>query len=169
MKIRQFRTPAEKLAWGGVMTAVSLALQRLGGMIGIGTYAAPMLGAVCTLFVRKYSDRNTAVLHWLATGLLCLILCADKELAALYLCLFGWYPLAKPALDRLRPKALGVLCRLVIFNAVILAVYVLLLLLVYGGNWAALGLGGVWMTLLFLAAGNVLFLCMDFVLGKISR
>ena len=167
--MKRFTTSTGKLAWCGVMTAVSLVLQLLGGLIGIGTYAAPVLGAVCTWVVLYYSDQRTAVLHWLATGILSLILCADKELALLYLFLLGWYPIAKPTLDRVRPKVLRLLCKLLIFNAVILATYAILLMVVYGGEWEALGFGGLGMTIVFLILGNVIFLMCDWLLGKLHR
>ena len=167
--MKRFTTSTGKLAWCGVMTAVSLVLQLLGGLIGIGTYAAPVLGAVCTWEVLYYSDQRTAVLHWLATGILSLILCADKELALLYLFLLGWYPIAKPTLDRVRPKALRLLCKLLLFNVVILATYAILLLVVYGGDWEALGFGGLGMTIVFLVLGNVIFLMCDWLLGRLHR
>ena len=62
----------------------------------------------------------------LSLALLCLLLCQDRE-AALFFALLGWYPIDKPALDRLRPLP-RVLTKLTIFCAATAAVYGLLIL-----------------------------------------
>ena len=39
----------------------------------------------------------------------------------------GWYPIVKPALDRIRPRLLGFLAKLLLFTAAFAAMYALLL------------------------------------------
>lgn len=156
-----------KLAFGGVMTAVSLALQLLGGAIGIGTYAAPLLGCICTALVLRLAGRRTALLHWLATGLLSLMLCPDHELALLYLCLLGWYPVVKPLLDRIPAKLLRLGCKLVLFNGVILLLYTVSVQILYGGDWNTFAPDGLWIAAACLVLGNIILLLVDFVLDRL--
>ncbi len=165
--LRHFHTPAQRMALGGVMTALSLVVQLLGGALGIGTYAAPLLGGLCTLLVRHCADCRTALLHWLATALLSLLLCSDKELALLYLLLLGWYPLVRPALGRL-PRLLCLACKLLLFQLAVVLLCVALLWLVLDGDLIALGCGGLWLNLAALLLGNVTFLLYDNLLCRLQ-
>ena len=48
--------------------------------------------------------------------------------------LLGYYPLVKPRFDRIRPRALQLVCKLLLCNAAVLAMYGLLLVLVPAGS-----------------------------------
>lgn len=48
--------------------------------------------------------------------------------------LLGYYPLVKPRFDRIRPRALQLVCKLLLCNGAVLAMYGLLLVLVPAGS-----------------------------------
>lgn len=156
-----------KLAFGGVATAVSLVLQLFGGAIGIGTYAAPILGYVCTALVLRLAGRRTALLHWLATGLLTLILCPDWELAVLYLCFFGWYPIAKPLLDRIPGRVLRWGVKLALFNGIQVLIWFITLQVLYDGALRSLPPIVLWLLAAFLVLWNLLLILMDLFLNRV--
>ena len=61
---------------------------------------------------------------WAVTAILTLLIGADKEAAFFYL-FFGWYPIAKDGLDRVFPKLLRFLLKLLIFSAAAAVMYAL--------------------------------------------
>ena len=85
--------------------ALSVALLMLTGMIPALGYVGPMLASVILIPVFNNFGRRAAVLTYVVTALLILILGADKEAAFFYI-FFGYYPAAKPLLDKIAPAFL---------------------------------------------------------------
>ncbi|MEI3248943.1 MAG: hypothetical protein V8R95_00620, partial [Faecalibacterium sp.] len=76
--------------------------------------------------------------------------------------LLGYYPLAKPRFDRIRPAVLRCVCKLLLCNAAVLAMYGLLLVLIPAGSISQELRTTAWIvTLSTLAMGNVAFLLYD--------
>ena len=95
------RRQSSKIAFCGLMVALSVALMLTGGLIPIATYCAPMASAILRI---------------------------DKEAAFFYLFL-GYYPILKWEIDRIKNKRLRLPCKLLVFNAAIVLMYVMLGLL----------------------------------------
>ncbi|MBQ4341198.1 MAG: hypothetical protein II756_01695, partial [Clostridia bacterium] len=64
----------------GMMAALGAALMLLGGVLAVFTYAAPLLASVCLIPVLREFGKKSAWLCWLATAVICVLLCPDKEL-----------------------------------------------------------------------------------------
>ena len=86
----------------------------------------------------------------------------DKEVALTFVFLLGYYPLAKPYFERIRPALLRAVCKLLLCNGGILAMYGLVLLLVPAGSIAEeLRTTALAVSLVTLAMGNAAFLLYD--------
>ena len=97
-----------------------------------------------------------------AVSLLSLLFVPDKEVALTFVFLLGYYPLAKPYFERIRPALLRAVCKLLLCNGGILAMYGLVLLLVPAGSIAEeLRTTALAVSLVTLAMGNVAFLLYD--------
>ena len=70
-----------------------------------------------------------ALTAYAAVSLLALLFVPDKEVALIFVFLLGYYPLAKPYFERIRPALLRAVCKLLLCNGGILAMYGLVLLL----------------------------------------
>ena len=75
----------KELALCGVMTALSVVLLCLGGVIPLAVYACPMLASCALLVLREMCRAQYAWCCWASVALLTLLLGPDKEAAALYL------------------------------------------------------------------------------------
>lgn len=155
-------TPASRMALGGVLAALAVVIMSLGGLIPIATYVTPMLCTMLLQAVLLTCGTRVAWAWYGAVALLGLLLCPDKEAAAVYVFL-GYYPIVKPKLDGLKPAWLW---KGLLFNVSIGLMYVLLLQ-VFGmaelsAEFAELGLV---MLLVLLAMGNVTFFLLDRLLG----
>ena len=159
----------KKIAFCGVLGALAVAFMILGALIGIGTYAAPALAGIALLPVVAEYGAGTAAALYASVSVLSVLLVPDKESAFLFVFL-GWYPAARPAYDRVRPKALAELLKLLTFNAAVAAAYVLLLFVFrvsavvsdYGAASSLLLTG-------LAAAGNITFFVYDIALARLAQ
>ena len=156
-------TQARKTALGGMLAALAVVLMTMGGMIPVATYVVPM---ICMLILKLVASLCGIRIAWAwygAVTLLGLLLCPDKEAAAVFAAL-GYYPIVKPQLDRTK---LPWRWKGVLFNGSILLLYWILLNLFGIGELVREfeGMGAV-MTAVLLVLGNVVFLLLDKVLGR---
>ena len=112
------------VAFGALMAAAGTAVMLLGALVPVFTYCSPLLASLFLLPVIDVCGRRNAVLVWAVTSVLVLLIGADKEAAFFYL-FFGWYPAAKAGFDRIAPKALRFLLKLLLFSAAAAAMYAL--------------------------------------------
>lgn len=159
----------KELALCGLMTALGVVLLCLGGIIPFALYACPILASAVLVIVRGECRRAYAWVCFAATAVLGVLLGPDKESAALYLFL-GYYPLVKPALDRVRPAVLQWAVKMAIATAAVGAMYALLLYVLamqqVMEDFAAAAPWVVWSSI---AMGAALFVIFDILLGRFDR
>lgn len=156
-------TQARKTALGGMLAALAVVLMTMGGMIPVATYVVPMICMLILKLVASLCGMRIAWAWYGAVTLLGLLLCPDKEAAAVFAAL-GYYPIVKPRLDRTK---LPWLWKGLLFNGSILLLYWILLNLFGIGELVQEfeGMGAV-MTAVLLVMGNAVFLLLDKVLGR---
>lgn len=157
------KTKASVIALGGMMAALAVVIMCLGGLIPIATFVCPVMCMLLLQFVLKMCGSRIGWAWYGAVSILSLLMGPDKEAAAVFVFL-GYYPILKPRLDGSR---LGLVLKLVLFNAVILLMYWVLIRLFgmdqIASEYAQLGTV---MTAVMLVLGNVTFFMLDMVLGK---
>lgn len=156
-------TQARKIALGGMLAALAVVLMTMGGMIPVATYVVPM---ICMLILKLVASLCGIRIAWAwygAVTLLGLLLCPDKEAAAVFAAL-GYYPIIKPRLDKTK---LPWLWKGLLFNGSILLLYWILLNLFGIGELVREFEGmGKAMTAVLLVMGNLVFYLLDKVLGR---
>ena len=111
------------MALGGILAAVAVVIMNLVGLIPVNTYVVPVLCMVLLQLVLKNCGKRVAWAWYAAVSILGLLMCPDKEAAAVFAAL-GYYPILKPWLDRRKCKWLW---KGLLFNTVILSLYWLLM------------------------------------------
>ena len=159
------KTPAAQIAFGGVMAALALVIMNMFGMIPVATYACPSLCMVLLCVVLKLCGRRIGWAWYGAVAILSVLMAPDKEAAAIFAVL-GYYPIIKPAFERSKTPNLW---KYLYFNAVILAVYWLLINLM-GLTEIAKEFSemGVLFTFVMLLMGNMIFQMLDKILTRIT-
>lgn len=152
---------SKRIAFCGMMTALGVVLLLVGNLVGIGTYAAPMLTGLLTLPAGKEWGAKYQVLLWLAIGLLALILLSDVEESLMFLGFFGWYPIARPKLEQL-PRMLGWVIKFLAFNLPVIALEALVILIL-----APEALEPAFLLVLWVV-GNVIFLVYDRAIPRVE-
>ena len=123
------------MAYCGMAAALCVALMLLGAVIPIAMFIAPALAGFLIATVCVECGRTMALTAYAAVSLLALLFVPDKEVALIFVFLLGYYPLAKPRFDRIRPAVLRCVCKLLLCNAAVLAMYGLLLVLWPWATW----------------------------------
>ena len=146
----------------GMAAALSVALMLLGAVFPIAMFIAPAVASFLIATVCVECGKTMALTAYGAVSLLSLLFVPDKEVALTFVFLLGYYPLAKPYFERIRPALLRAVCKLLLCNGGILAMYGLVLLLVPAGSIAEeLRTTALAVSLVTLAMGNAAFLLYD--------
>jgi hypothetical protein len=109
----------KRIALGGMLAGVAVVIMCLGGLIPVATYICPMLCCLTQFLVLCFCGRKLAWTWFFVVCVLSLAMGPDKE-AVLVFAAIGYYPILKPYIDRCK---MGILLKLVLFNASIFAVY----------------------------------------------
>ena len=157
------RNSAKYVALGGVMAALAVVIMCLGGLIPLATFVCPMLCCLMVKLVLTLCGQRIAWAWYGAVAILCALLGPDKEAAAVFVFL-GYYPIVKPKMDKLPIKWLW---KVLYFNIVTLAMYALLVYVLGMPELAAeYREMGVILTVVTLLLGNLVFVLLDFLLGR---
>ena len=159
------KTPAARIALGGMLAALAIVIMTLVGMIPVATFVCPMLSMMILTLVIRFCGRRIGWAWYGAVAILSALLGPDKEAAAIFVFL-GYYPLLKPGFDRLKS---GTLLKFLFFNSVILLMYWLLInlfgLAQIAQEYRQLGLA---MTIFTLITGNLIFFMLDKILARLA-
>lgn len=109
-----------KVAFGGIITALSVLIMFFSGVIPGMEYALPIVSGVFILPVYFEIGRKWAFPVFVAVSLLSFLIIPNKEPAVNYIMFFGYYPLVKEFLDKVKPKILSMLLKLVFYNVMII-------------------------------------------------
>lgn len=160
------KTPAGKIALGGVMAAAAVVVMGLGGLIPIATFVCPIICMTFLSFILKMCGRRIAWAWYGAVAILSLLLGPDKEAAGIFLFL-GFYPIVKPELER---SKIAIVWKFLLFNSLILSMYWILIHIIGMTELAQeyQNLGNA-MTVVMLIMGNILFMLLDRALSRLSK
>ncbi len=157
-----------RLAFSGMLCALSLGCLLL-TFFPFATYALPALAGVFLVPIVVECSKATALYSYVAVSLLALITVPDMEAKALFIAFFGYYPVLKAAAESLRSRLAEWSLKLLVFNVAVVIAYTVLANVGFSLQEFAipqlpLSLGTV--LLLFLVAGNVVFILYDIGLTR---
>lgn len=152
---------SRQMALGGILTALAVVILLLGGLIPLATFCCPMLAILVLLPVQAECGSRMAATAWAAVSLIALLMVPDRELTLFYV-FFGCYPLVKPVLDRIRLRAIRILCKLMYCSVALAVIYALLILLFrLDAILAEFQAASLVLTLTTFVMANVTFLLLD--------
>ena len=113
---------------GGIASALCLLLMLL-TIIPIATYTMPALAGMVLIVVVIENGYSTAAMVYAAVSFLSLFICPDKEAAVLFVGFFGYYPILKGKLEKIRSRALEYAAKFLVFNIAVIASYLVIIYL----------------------------------------
>lgn len=120
------RGAAARMALCGVLAALAVALMFLGGTVPFASIACPVLASLVLIPVYCECGWKWGLLWYAAVAALAALLAPEKEAAVLFV-FFGYYPMLRKLIGRLRVRAAAWAVKLVYVNAAVFAAYGLML------------------------------------------
>lgn len=151
-----------RVAFCGVIAALSLVLMMLTSLVPVGTYAFPCFAGIFIAAVVIEYGWKWALGVYTVTAFLSLFLAGDKEAVLYFIAFFGYYPILKGTIEkRVKNRFLQYFIKFAVFNAAAVGSFYAasFLLSVSPDEYTVFG---VYVPLAFLAFGNVFFLIYDF-------
>lgn len=158
---------ATTLAVCSIITALSSVLLFLGGITFVLAYAMPMLVSISMIMLKATFGTKSAWITYVATSLLSFMHVADKECVMMYIAFFGYYPIVKCGIDKLKSKSVRIILKFVLFNAM-LTVCQIILVYVFGIPFLDEG-EGKYLIILFAVLMNFLFLIYDNMINAVTK
>lgn len=156
---------SKKITLCAMMAALATAFMLLSYFPYL-TYAIPAVAGLFIMVIVIEIDYKWAFLSYLASALL-VFLFAEPESKLMYICLFGYYPIVKGLIEKIRkPVTEWILKLICFFLAVILAYFVFAGL--FGINLDDINDFGKYAVLILLLFGTVAFVLYDIAISKMS-
>lgn len=114
-----------KAAFCGMAAALSVALMFAGSLFYVFAYAIPMLLGMIVFMINKTFGRGYALYVYLAVSILSMLFVPDKEAVLMYALFFGYYPIIKPFVEKIKIKVLPFVLKLLLFNIAVFVIEIL--------------------------------------------
>ncbi len=159
---------SKKVALCGMIAALCTLLMFMTGVFPFATYAMPALAGLLMVAVAVETGASWAVTLYAAVSILSIILTPDKEAMLMFVMFFGHYPITKFWLEKLKPKLLSWVLKIVCFNICIVIAYLIVIFLFQMPDiLTEFGDFGKYSVLVMLFLGNALFFAYDICLTQI--
>lgn len=122
-----------------------------------------MILGLLLIMLAKTLGAKPALSVYAAVSFLSLILVTEKESVLMYVLFFGYYPIIKQYIEKIRPRFLSFAVKLLLFNAALAAVE-LLCVYVFGIPFFEDNTFSVGMVAAFAVLMNVVFIMYEFML-----
>lgn len=156
-----------KAAFCGIATALCIVLMFAGSLFYVFSYAVPMLLGLITLMINKTFGKVYALYLYFSVAVLSLLFVPEKETVMMYVLFFGFYPVARLSIDKIKLKTVKIILKIVLFNFAVTAIE-LICVYVFGIPFFEDGVFSKSMLIFFTAAMNLSFLMYEFLLKSFT-
>jgi len=160
------KSKSRQIAFGGMIAAVSVVLMMLTGIIPFLTYTIPIITGLMLLIVVIEFGKRWALAVYAVVSILSILFIADKESAIIYAAFFGYYPILKPVIEKIKLRSVQWILKFVVFNAALILAYFVLIKL-FGLDMSSEHMSFKYASLLLIVLGNVLFLLYDVLFTRV--
>lgn len=155
-------TKTKQVAFSGMLSALSVILMFLGSVVSVLSYVMPLASGLLMIIAVENISKKSATAIYFCVSLLSIILLSDKECALFYISFFGYYPIIKSNIDKIKNKLLLWIARAIIFNVSIISNQ---LICVYVFNIPFDEFLGKWGIIILLLLANLLFVLYERMLN----
>ncbi|MFQ7026673.1 MAG: hypothetical protein ACLRRA_06795 [Acutalibacteraceae bacterium] len=112
-----------RVAFCGVLAGLGLALMFLTALLPMATFALPALAGLLMIMIVIEMGARWAWPTFAVVAILSVFFVPDKQAALLYVIFFGYYPILKALIERLKNKIVQWVLKYAVFNAAIVSAY----------------------------------------------
>ncbi len=154
-----------RLTFSAIMSAIAV-IFVVAAYFPYLTYALPAIAGLATMAVLIETDAKWATLTYISSALICFFV-AESEAKLLYICFFGYYPIAKYFIEKLKNSVFEWVLKLILFNAAVLAAYFLFAGL-FKVSVEDFGILGKYGSYIFLGLANIVFVLYDITVSRMA-
>ena len=107
-----------KIALCGVTTSLCVTIMFLTGLIPSMTYSFPAIAGVLMTVIVIEVSKKWAWTCFLCASIISVLIVPDKEASLAFIMFFGYFPIVKASIERIKIKGLQLLIKFLLFNAV---------------------------------------------------
>lgn len=155
----------QKLTFAAIMAALACAM-LLAGYFPYLTYAIPAVSGLFVMVVFLEAGAAYAVGAYISSAVISFLL-AEKEVAVLYILIFGYYPVLKAYIEKLNKPVFRWALKLAVFNAAAVCAYYITSFIL-GITYDDFGMFGKYGALIFLAICNGVFVLYDIAVSRMA-
>jgi hypothetical protein len=156
---------AKQISICGILTALSIVLLFLGTVVWVFQYFMPVITGLLMIILVNSVDKKSAWTVFVAVSILSLLFMPDKECCLTYIFFFGYYPIIKENIDKIKSKFLLWVVRLLVFNVAIVSSQ-LVCIYVFGIPFD--DVFGAWGVALLLLFANLLFVVYEKLINIVT-
>lgn len=104
------------IALTGILSALSVVLMFFGSIVSVFTYVMPLMTGLLMIVLNDFSKRHSLIM-FAVVGLISVFALPDKECALTYIFFFGYYPIIRESINKIKRKAVCCIVKLLIYNA----------------------------------------------------
>ena len=154
-----------KITFCAVMAALASVTMLISHTMYL-TYAVPAMAGLFVMIAVIEITPKWAFATYVASAFPIFLL-AENESKMLYIMFFGYYPIIKSFVEKLRKPVLEWILKFLVFNIAVIVTY-LLLTVVFDMSLDDFGEFGKYGAWIFLALGNVVFVFYDIAVSRMS-
>lgn len=114
-----------KIAYCGITAALSV-IVMLASLIPSFTYLLPAVSGIFIWTAADQLGRKWGLIAYAASAALCFMLIPEIEADLYYLFFFGYYPIIKELIEKIKSKILAFVIKLAVFNASVVIAFQIL-------------------------------------------
>ncbi len=157
-----------KISLCAVISAVSVVLMLLTGLFPFASYALPALAGALLAVIVIEAGMKWAILSYIAVAVLAFFITPDTTAKAAYILLFGYYPILKCVIEKVKLKPVRWVLKVINLNLAIVASF---LITTYVFNLPdfieEFKTAGPIVAIAFLAVANIAFVLYDILLTRL--
>lgn len=148
-----------------MVSALCIVLEFGVGIAPLFLYVFPMICGLLMTILLDECGMKISVCVYVGVSVISFLIAPDKEAALMYAAFFGYYPMARALIMKLKGRLIRLLVKLALFNAAVICSYSILIRII--GLEAAGLSGGKWVIFALLAVGNLAFYAFDILLERL--
>ena len=144
---------SKKIAFSSILCAISVVILFLGSVIEVIDITTAAFASFVVVTAMIEFGSYYPVLIFFSTSVLSFLLLPNKTVAFMYILFFGYYPILKRYIERLKP-AFSFIAKLILFNIIAIAYYCIAKYVLFPGSEQ--------IKLYLILLINVIFFTLDF-------
>lgn len=122
----EMKKTSYKVAMGGVVSALAVFCMFLTGVFPLLSLTLPCMAGLLMVVIVIEVGTGWAYVTYAGVALLSLLVTPEKDIAILFVMFFGYYPILKGTIERIKSHALQWAVKFLVFNAAIISAFMLI-------------------------------------------